>query len=102
VGEPAAISTELNAYTYCSECRPVLYLGETAWRGDRVSERRPWCEWRLVVRDGRIERCEPVRVETREAVAEALRRQGLEVLDDGERLARLHFERAGKGGRSDW
>jgi hypothetical protein len=33
---------------------------------------------------------------------EALRRDGREVLDDNERLARLHFERAGKPGWSDW
>jgi hypothetical protein len=80
------------------ECRPVLYLSEGTLGGDYVHERRPWCEWGLVFRDGRLERCEAVRVESREAVADALRREGREVLDDDERLARLHFERARKPG----
>jgi hypothetical protein len=100
--EPASITAELRAYTHCEECRPVLYLREPGWQGDRVQERRPWCEWQLVLRDGRLERCEPVRLESREAVADALRREGLEVLADDERLARLHFERASKCGWSDW
>jgi hypothetical protein len=102
VAEPASISADLRAYGYCRECRPVLHLNDFGSRHDYVDERHPWCEWRFVFRDGRLERCETVRVETREAVAEALRRNGLEVLDDDERLARLHFERAGKGDWLDW
>lgn len=80
----------------------MLYLGEGTLRGDYVHERRPWCEWGFVFRDGRLERCDAVRVESREAVADALRREGREVLDDDERLARLHFERVGKRGWIDW
>lgn len=102
VAEPASVSIELRAYSHCAECRPVLHLREGTLGGDYVHERRPWCEWRLVFRDGRLERCEAVRVESREAVADALRRDGREVLDDDERLARLHFERAGKRGWIDW
>lgn len=100
--EPASISAELRAYNHCEECRPILYLCDPGLRGDRVQERRPWCEWRLALRDGRLERCEPVRLESRQSVADALRREGLEVLADDERLARLHFERASKHGWSDW
>lgn len=100
--EPASITAEVCAYTHCEECLPVLYLCEPGMRGDRVQERRSWCEWRLVFRDGRLERYEPVRFESRESVADALRREGLEVLADDERLARLHFERASKRGWSDW
>ena len=102
VAEAGSISIELRAYSYCLECRPVLYLGEGTLRRDYVQERRPWCEWAFVFCDGRLVRCEAVRVESREAVANALRRDGREVLDDNERLARLHFERAGKRGWSDW
>ena len=102
VAEPTSISTELTAYTHCAECRPVLYLAHFALDRDCVQERRPWCEWRFVFRDGRLDRCDVVRVESRDTVAEALRREGLEVLADDERLARLHFERARKHGWSDW
>jgi hypothetical protein len=102
VAEPASVSAELTAYSHCAECRPVLYLTEGAWHGDAVQERRPWCEWRFVFRAGRLQRCEGVRVESREAVADALRREGLEVLNDDERLARLHFQRAGERGWRDW
>jgi hypothetical protein len=102
VAEPASISLSLTAYGFCAECRPALYLGEAAPLRDYVQERRPWCEWRFVFRDGRLERRETVRVESREAVADALRREGLEVLADDERLARLHFERAAKRGWAEW
>ena len=101
VAEAASLSIELRAYGHCMECRPVLYLGEGTLPSDYVHERQPWCEWGLVFRDGQLERCDTVRVESREAVAGALRREGREVLDDDERLARLHFERAGKRG-CDW
>jgi hypothetical protein len=99
--EPASISADITAYGYCAECRPVLFLRDSVVAHDYVDERRPWCEWRLVFRDGRLERREDVRVESREAVADALRREGIEVLADDERLARLHFERAGSRGRLD-
>ena len=102
VAEAASLSIELRAYSHCAECRPVLYLREGTLGGDYVHERRPWCEWGFVFRDGRLERCDAVRVESRKAVADALRREGREVLDDDERLARLHFGRAGKRGSSDW
>jgi len=100
--EPASLSMELRAYSHCGQCRPVLFIGEGTLGGDYVHERRPWCEWRLGFRDGRLERCDPVRVEPREAVAAALRREGHEVLDDNERLARLHCERAGQRDPGDW
>ena len=97
LAEPAALSVDLGAYGDCPECRPVLYLGGRAWHGDYVRERRPWCEWRFVFRDGVLERTDAVRVESRSDVADALRREGLEVLRDDERLAQLHFERMRQG-----
>jgi hypothetical protein len=100
--EPASISADLTAYASCGECRPVLFLRAGALRHDYVAERRPWCEWRIVVRDGRLEGRDAVRVESRDDVANALRREGVEVLADDERLARLHFERSGKQRWSDW
>lgn len=100
--EPASLSAEVTAYGYCTECRPVLFLRDSAFAGDYVDERRPWCEWRFIFRDGRLERREMVRVESRDAVADALRHEGVEVLADDERLARLHLERARNRGRSDW
>lgn len=101
VAEAASLSLELRAYSHCAECRPVLYLSEGTLRGDYVHERWPWCEWGFVFRDGRLERYDAVRVESRAALADALRCEGREVLDDDERLARLHFERVGKRGWSD-
>ena len=94
IAEPVALTAEVTAYTHCDECRPVLYLRDTnsAW-GDYVQERHPWCEWRLVFVAGVLDRREGVRVETREMVAQQLRQEGLEVLDDDDRLARLHFRR---------
>jgi hypothetical protein len=94
LADPVALTSEVRAYTCCDHCRPVLYLRDdtSAW-GDYVQERHPWCEWRLVFVAGALERRDAVRVETREAVAEQLRKQGLEVLDDDDRLARLHFNR---------
>ncbi len=94
IADPLALTAEVTAYTFCDHCRPVLYLRDdkSPW-GDYVQERRPWCEWRLVFVAGALERREPVRIETRELVAEELRKEGLEVLDDTGRLARLHFSR---------
>jgi hypothetical protein len=102
-GEPLELTAELSAYAYCDACRPVLYLEHSggAW-GDYVRERQPWCEWRLVVVAGVLERRSDVRVETRDAVADRLRRDGLEVLDDADRLARLHLERRAQKGHRDW
>jgi hypothetical protein len=92
--DPVALTTEVGAYTFCDHCPPVLYLRDdkSPW-GDYVQERRPWCEWRLVFVAGALERRDAVRVETREMVAEQLQREGLEVLDDNDRLARLHANR---------
>ena len=102
VAERTSISIELRAYSFCTECRPVLYLSAGTGAGDYVQERRPWCEWRFVFRAGRLQCCDVARVESRDAVADALRRDGREVLDDNERLALLHFQRAGTSGWSDW
>ena len=92
--DPVALTAEVTAYTFCDRCRPVLFLRDhqSLW-GDYVDERRPWCEWRLVFVAGALERRETVRVETREMLADQLRKEGLEVLDDTDRLARLHFKR---------
>lgn len=90
---PTALTAEVVAYASCEECRPVLYLRDSALHWDYVNERHPWCEWRLVFVAGQLERVEAVRVETREAVREKLRKDGLEVLDDDDRLARLHYKR---------
>jgi hypothetical protein len=94
IADPVALTTEVRAYTCCDHCRPVLYLrDDTSPWNDYVQERHPWCEWRLVFVAGALEHRDVVRVETREVVAEKLRKQGLEVLDDNDRLARLHFNR---------
>lgn len=100
--EAATITIEARVYGHSSECRPVLFLRDSALAGDYVHERRPWCEWRFAFRDGRLDRCEAVRIESRAAVAAALRSEGLEVLADDERLARLHFERGRSRGWLDW
>ncbi|MBI4517156.1 MAG: hypothetical protein HY699_15225 [Deltaproteobacteria bacterium] len=94
IADPVALTAEVTAYAFCDQCQPVLYLRdrESLW-GDYVDERRPWCEWRFVFVGGALERCDAVRVEPRVLVAEQLRKEGLEVLDDSDRLARLHFER---------
>ena len=86
-------TTTVLAYTHCGSCRPVLYLGgRSAW-ADEVSERDPWAEWQLELVDGRLVDLVPVKLETRDDIRAALRKEGLEVLDDDERLARLHFAR---------
>ena len=93
IADPVALTAEVTAYTFCDHCLPVLFLRDrpSLW-GDYVDERRPWCEWRLTFVGGVLERREVVRVETREVAAQELRKQGLEVLDDEDRLARLHFK----------
>ena len=98
--DPIALTADITAYAHCECCRPVLFIEASgrAW-GDYVQERQPWCEWRLVVVAGAIERRVGVRLETREIVAETLRRDGIEVLEDADRLARLHFERRGHADR---
>jgi hypothetical protein len=92
--EPVALTSEAVAYTSCVECRPVLFLREGTLRGrwgDYVQGRSPWCEWRLVFAGGYLERVVPERVETRDDVRRKLLAEGLEVLNDDDRLARLHF-----------
>ena len=94
VAEAMSLTSAVDAYSHCDTCRPVLYLDglRSAW-GDSVSERFPWCEWRLVFSSGRLEQVEAERVETRDDVRRKLLAEGLEVLDDDERLARKHFQR---------
>ena len=97
--EPERQNATITAYAHCATCRPVLYLAGAQW-GDEVHEREPWAEWQLEFVEGRLVRLVPVRLETRDDVRAALRREGLEVLDDDERLARLHFaRRAAEQGR---
>lgn len=96
LADPVALTSEVAAYSSCNECRPVLYLRDAGGFGpwsDYVQERLPWCEWQLVFSAGRLERSVAERVETRDDVRRELRAEGLEVLDDDDRLARLHFRR---------
>jgi hypothetical protein len=99
LADPVSLTSEVVAYANCNECRPVLYILDAGGRGlwgDYVRERYPWCEWRLVFSAGRLERSDAERVETRDAVRRDLLGQGLDVLDDDDRLARLHFRRLEK------
>lgn len=74
--ESVSISADVAAYGYCAECRPVLFLRDSTIAHDYVDERRPWCEWRLVFRDGRLERREAVRVESRKRLPTRFVRTG--------------------------
>jgi hypothetical protein len=81
----------INVYTSCGECLPVLYEGTQLW-GDKVGERRPWIEYSLTFRDGKLERVEVGKLETRDDVRKDLREAlGERVLPDDDRLARRHF-----------
>ena len=99
LAEPVSLTSEVAVYAACDDCRPVLYLreggGHAAWI-DYVHERHPWCEWRLVFAAGRLERSDVARLDTRDAVRRELLAQGLDVLDDDDRLARMHFRRLEK------
>ena len=83
----------VHVYGHCPACRPVLHVRPTGAWGDQVHEREPWAEWELSFVDGRLIRIAPVRLESRDDVRTALRAEGVEVLDDDERLARMHFAR---------
>ena len=97
--EPERQTATIIAYAHCPSCRPVLYLARAHW-GDEVHEREPWAEWQLEFVEGRLVGLFPVRLDTRDDVRAALGREGLEVLDDDERLACLHFaRRAAERGR---
>ena len=97
--EPERQTATIIAYAHCTTCRPVLYLARAHW-GDEVHEREPWAEWQLEFVEGRLVRLVPVRLDTRDDVGPALRREGLKILDDDERLACLHFaRRAAERGR---
>ncbi len=99
LADPVSLASEILAYASCDDCRPVLYLQDAGGLGpwsDYVHERWPWCEWRLVFSAGHLQRIKAERLDTRDAVRRELLAQGLEVLDDDDRLARLHFRRLEK------
>jgi len=96
--EPVPFTGTVNVYTSCEECLPVLYEGAHFW-GDKVGERRPWIEYRLTFRDGKLERVEAEKVETRDDVRKDLREAlGERVIPDDDRLARRHFALLAKKG----
>jgi len=83
--EPERQTVTIIAYAHCTTCRPVLYLARVHW-GDEVHEREPSAEWQLDLVEGDLVRLVAVRLETRDGVCAALGREGLEGLDDAERL----------------
>ena len=90
--EPVAPPREVQVYTHCPDCEPVLVRVDSArsW-GDIVAEHRLSVDFRLTFREG-----EPVIIERvsgdRGALVEELRRTGLRVLADDDPLALAHRE----------
>lgn len=90
--EPVSPPAEVNVYTHCDHCEPVLVRTDRAslW-GDVVQEHRPFVELVLRFSEG-----EPISVHRvsgdRAALEEDLRRSGVRVLADDEPLAIAHRE----------
>jgi hypothetical protein len=89
-------SGQVEAYTHCEECDPVCFEG-AHW--DRVDHRYVWCEWNLIFDRGKLERVEPVRVETRESLRKQMLRDGVGVLPDDDRIVKKHMDQLREGRR---
>lgn len=96
VAVPVLRTAEIAVYTHCAECEPVLHTGGNSW-SSCISERQPWCEYRLVFVRGELDEVRPYRLETRdeEALREVQSRGG-KVLDDDSPVA-LVYKQARKG-----
>lgn len=79
-------------YATCPLCRPVLTYGES-WAGESVQEHTGRVEFDLTFAAGILTEVATMKTDTREETKAQLRKQGLEVLDDDERIAKGHFKR---------
>ena len=93
-------TAELQVYGTCPTCRPVLAFEETAIR-DAVREHRAFHDWAVLVEAGRVRSIRLMSGRTREELRAELVAKGVEVLDDGDRLARRHIALRAEG-RRDW
>jgi len=99
--EPVSLSFEVQMYTHCDSCEPILVRVEAArsW-GDIVHEHRVPVDLRLTLPEGGPLRIERVSGD-REQLLEELRREGLRVLGDDDPLAAAHREiRRAREGRA--
>lgn len=98
--EPVSLPFEVDMYTHCHACEPILVRVEAAraW-GDIVHEHRVPVDFRLTLSEGGPLRIERVSGD-REQLLEELRRDGLRVLGDDDPLAVAHREiRRARDGR---
>lgn len=87
------VDTAINAYSYCEECRPVLFLTDGGtWSRDPVQEMKPWCEYTIRVLQGRVLDIEHSNVESRDVVAARHSKLGYTHIPDTDLIAQKHFE----------
>lgn len=84
----ATVSGEIAIYTNCDACDPIVYERAGMFgRSVDVDTTSPWCEWALNIQDGLLIDVKPVRLATREDTANEMRRGGIIVLPDDDRVA---------------
>lgn len=94
---PLDITQAVQAYGYCDECDPVLFVQSRAnMFGDMVGERQGWNEVQLNVIRGELVDVSFKERPTRAQLMDQMRNEGLDVLADTERLAKLHLARKNK------
>lgn len=81
----------IHAYTHCRMCLPVLEHRPMHWN-DGIVEHKPWCEYLVAFRDGRLTAVDKVRVESRDDVRKTIEAWGRS-LPDTDHVAQKHFER---------
>ncbi len=86
------LTDTLRIYTSCEVCDPVVFDRQTAGWGGRVDERKPWIEYIVQFNRGIVVDIQPVKLETREIIKDRLRKEGLLVLDDDDRIAKKTIE----------
>ena len=90
----ARLTGEFEAYTSCNKCRPVLMIDTSASIfANSFREQRPWARFILTFKDGILVNVDNSKVESREILADRLKKQGCLVLDDDDPIAVAHWKK---------
>jgi len=82
------LPTDIEVYTYCTQCDPVFFETTSSWRGD-IDHRSPSCHWIMCINDaGFVNSIAIIKEETREAIKEDLKKSGVSVLPDDDRVVK--------------
>ncbi len=88
----AGFTGDVEVYTFCDKCQPVVFVsGNSPW-GDMFRENSPWVEWTLTFDQGVVKAAKATKNQTREDIKKELVSAGEYVPADDDPLVLRHLK----------